>query len=1077
MKSVIETCKPKESIIQGTFNPEVFTAALGPVIDFYHGTSAGIDSIYTDADVFFREATFPTDGLRTTVSNIFRRIAGDMTAPSVQRMETAFGGGKTHTLISCVHIAYRGKDLAGITSDIMDSTYLPEAGSVSVAGIAGDEIDLYKTVGENIHPYTLWGDMALQLGGQELYAQVRADAESYAAPGKSFFEKVFANRKALVMFDELAQYAARLETYKPGQGSNQVASFLMGLLGYARSTPGIAIVVTLAGASNAFAQQTEKLTKTLNAISSTELTRDAAEAITERAIQDANSVISRDATVVTPVQANEIAAVLAKRLFDAVDKSSIDEIVEGYVQMYDKNRASLPEEATSINFQDRLIANYPFHPTLIDFLNNKLAQAETFQGTRGVLRVLAMTIRSLWKDHKQTPLIHVSDIDMRNSNIVNEILGKTGSTDLRQVLNMDIGSVETHTLSGGKSNAELADLRNPHPEGVRLYEDTWKVVFLNSLVARAEGYTSKIFGLTEQEAIFQIATPVMTPSQIHTALEEISNSAFYLRYEKGKYFAHLDPTINSVLARIRSNIDKREIDMKLASVANTMVTEGQIFHVVHSVMGPEYVDDKSEKPVIAVIALDADEININEMYQKTGNGMPRSRQNLLLLLVPKTVHVSGLENTSLFPDTTDYAAAKQHAIDTAKQVIAMKKLADAPEEYAISRQKLQESEFNSRKAERNMALRVSVSDLYNTLYYAGSDGITRRELHSAGADNGAGIVAQIQKILEDDNELIMPRDRFGAALLKTIAKSFFFAKREMLSCKELLENFYRIRTWPILSDKNVLATMIREGVKAGIWVVYQMSHDPTDSKPAQLYSDRNELPMDIELLDSDWKLMSYDGVVKRHWLEEDKPANETIKNIITNILQDSGAATVAKIVYDVQSQLANAEEEQIRENLEDMLRMNDYGMYEGEENQAEQPSMVYTGLNANIQPMEEDSVIISRQAQAERGWFAGNQHNYLHKSGHDCANNVINTLKRIGSMYTRGEATSEVKLLDLIDLKLPGGGTMRVTINNAEAIDFKRLQEFFQDLTNCIRITEATEADVYIDNPDENCALVKKLKE
>lgn len=53
MKSVIETCKPKESIIQGTFNPEVFTAALGPVIDFYHGTSAGIDSIYTDADVFF----------------------------------------------------------------------------------------------------------------------------------------------------------------------------------------------------------------------------------------------------------------------------------------------------------------------------------------------------------------------------------------------------------------------------------------------------------------------------------------------------------------------------------------------------------------------------------------------------------------------------------------------------------------------------------------------------------------------------------------------------------------------------------------------------------------------------------------------------------------------------------------------------------------------------------------------------------------------------------------------------------------------------------------------------------------
>ena len=39
MKTVLETCKPRESILQGTFNPEVFTAALGPVISFYKGES------------------------------------------------------------------------------------------------------------------------------------------------------------------------------------------------------------------------------------------------------------------------------------------------------------------------------------------------------------------------------------------------------------------------------------------------------------------------------------------------------------------------------------------------------------------------------------------------------------------------------------------------------------------------------------------------------------------------------------------------------------------------------------------------------------------------------------------------------------------------------------------------------------------------------------------------------------------------------------------------------------------------------------------------------------------------------
>ena len=38
--------------MQGTFNPEVFTAALGPVMQFYRSGSGAIDSIYTDAEAF-----------------------------------------------------------------------------------------------------------------------------------------------------------------------------------------------------------------------------------------------------------------------------------------------------------------------------------------------------------------------------------------------------------------------------------------------------------------------------------------------------------------------------------------------------------------------------------------------------------------------------------------------------------------------------------------------------------------------------------------------------------------------------------------------------------------------------------------------------------------------------------------------------------------------------------------------------------------------------------------------------------------------------------------------------------------
>ena len=396
MRTIFETCQPRKSILQGTFNPEVFTAALSPVIQFYRSGEAAIDSVYTDAETFFTEATYPTEGLRQTVSNVFRRISGDQTAPSIYRLETSFGGGKTHSLIACVHIANRGTELAPVTSEILDAQYLPAPHSVTVVGIAGDEIPVSKIKGDRLIPYTLWGELAYQIGGETLYKEVKGEAESFAAPGKHFLETVLGDKKVLIMLDELAQYAARLEVAVPNKGADQLAAFLMALNGYAKSHPGIAVIVTLAGATDAFSRQTANLTKLLNQIGNGDLQQDDAVAMAEKARQGITSVVMRDATAVTPVQATEISSVLAKRLFEKIDPSAPEDATQAFTELYQRNSALLPEEATSVRFRSRMLASYPFHPTLIDFLNNKLAQAENFQGTRGVLRVLAMTVRSLW---------------------------------------------------------------------------------------------------------------------------------------------------------------------------------------------------------------------------------------------------------------------------------------------------------------------------------------------------------------------------------------------------------------------------------------------------------------------------------------------------------------------------------------------------------------------------------------------------------------------------------------------------------------------------------------------------------
>ena len=194
MKNVLEACVPRNSIVQGTFNPEVFTAAIRPVVEYYKSGTSSIDELYTDAIRFFRDATYPTEGLKQTVSSVFRRISGDNTAPSIYRAETGFGGGKTHMLIACTHIAARGTELREVTKDILDSQYLPDPGSVVIVGVAGDEISVTRTKGERLVPHTLWGEIAYQVGGEDLYRQVREQAEAPAAPGEAFLAKVLGGK-------------------------------------------------------------------------------------------------------------------------------------------------------------------------------------------------------------------------------------------------------------------------------------------------------------------------------------------------------------------------------------------------------------------------------------------------------------------------------------------------------------------------------------------------------------------------------------------------------------------------------------------------------------------------------------------------------------------------------------------------------------------------------------------------------------------------------------------------------------------------------------------------------------------
>ncbi len=874
------------------------------------------------------------------------------------------------------------------------------------------------------------------------------------------------------MLDELAQYAARLEAARP-DGASQLAAFLMGLHGYARNRSGVAILLTLASATDAFAKQTSHLAKLISQVRGDEINEDDALGIGEKAVRGVASVVARDAVQITPVQGSEISSVLAKRLFSFVDREGARETAEDYIKMYARNAALLPDEATNEYFKDRIRANYPFHPTLVDFLNRKLAEAENFQGTRGVLRVLSLVVRHLWKLQCNDPMIHTCHLDMRSERVVNEILGRTGSSDLLFILNADVGGVDTGSLEGGHSNAELADIRNPHPQGYPLYEYTWKTVFLHSLVGREEGIDSKILGITEPETLFSVSFPGLTPPQVRTALEAINEDAFYLRFEQGKYYASQQPTINSVLSRIRKTVTAAQVEKMLETAARKIVTGGSgPFHVEHDVTQPEHLPDGKNKPVLGIVSLNAENFDVEAMVTTKGINKPREQQNLIFLLVPDTVNVSSKIQQEIIPDQqAKTEIARQRVQELGRQVKAMRILLEKPQSYGVNPQRLREEDFRLRHSEREQAFDTTVAGIFTNLYYPSAEGhIVRREIKTAGGEGGAPFIEQIRQVLIKDGQLLTSEHTTQADLLNL--SKLFFSTGDTATLEQLWSNFCCRRSWPVIESISVFEQIIRTGVQKGTWCVFRMGSEE-NIKPDELYDRDNIIPMKVNLLSPGYGLITPAGAKQRSWTETEKTDPAKIRDGISRAVAQSGNASVSDINNEVTEIYGEVSSQEFQDAVLTLAKESKLYLYQGDPVQDEKPDLIFGNRAILYTPQSTDALITPAQA-AQRGWVTAEQSSFK-LDGKKGAAKLLPLLRRLGSLYNKG-AKSTIKEMDLVDLPLSGGGLLRLQLTDVPPQSMKTLGELFEVLDGIIDKDENTEAYLKIIDPDNNCPLIQELQ-
>jgi predicted AAA+ superfamily ATPase len=102
LSSVFDTCIPRDEIRSGELSLDLFAAKLRLVVE------GRAPRVYGDPATFFAN-TFATDGLKTLIKEVYGRLTGQIGGAPIIRLETSFGGGKTHDEIALWHIAQQGR--------------------------------------------------------------------------------------------------------------------------------------------------------------------------------------------------------------------------------------------------------------------------------------------------------------------------------------------------------------------------------------------------------------------------------------------------------------------------------------------------------------------------------------------------------------------------------------------------------------------------------------------------------------------------------------------------------------------------------------------------------------------------------------------------------------------------------------------------------------------------------------------------------------------------------------------------------------------------------------------------------
>lgn len=765
--------QPHPDVAEGRYRAAEFAADLAQV-------SRGEGAYeYRDPVEFFAR-TYVTEGMAGLLVESLQRLSGNGGEPVIQ-LKTAFGGGKTHSMLALYHMVRGGINIDRVSNlkPVLDRAGLTELPRANVAVLVGTSLDPTRKKNPSNLPghtvSTIWGEMAYQLvtsaGKPDLYEIVKDADKKGVSPGSENLKLLLnACGPCLILMDELVAYAKKIYGVDglPAGSYDNFITFIQEITEAARASENSIVVASIPE-------------------SDIEIGGDAG----KTALETIEHTFGRMESIWKPVAANEGFEVVRRRLFlDCKDPETRDLVCTAFSNMYQENSADFPLEAKEVEYRNRLIACYPIHPEVFDRLYEDWATLEKFQRTRGVLRLMAAVIHELWMANDAGAMIMPGSIPLNMPTVRDELVRHLPDT-WNSIIDREVDGKNSIPFQKDKAN-----IRYGQKLAARRVART---VMLGSAPTVRD---QVVRGLEASRIRLGVVQPGENIADFNDALNTLHGSLSYLYNSPNgsRYWYDVRPTLRKTAEDRASQVNEVDVNMEIESRLKKLRKENP-FAGLH-VCPASSLDVPDEQAVRLVILRTSDTYKSKnkrtqametvESILNTRGTSPRIYRNMLAFVAPDLDNMYSLQAE-------------------VKRFIAWKSIMSDKDDLNLDGNQIRETQNNLDRSNQTVELRIKETYCWLLVPFIDQFEDMKKiqwEISNIGGSDESIVSKAARKMIQSEQIIT----NWAPALLQMCLDDLLWKDSNDIQVKKLWEYLSTYCYLPRLSGYGVLEDAICKGL-------------------------------------------------------------------------------------------------------------------------------------------------------------------------------------------------------------------------------------------------------------------------